>query len=97
MAHSYWKPKQLRITRGESSIRHYSDCDTQSGNTIIRSFCSNCGASLFVKAAKGDFIIAQASAIEGHQNWTPKKEVFGENRATWLKEIAFTSKKKAKL
>ncbi|KAF5362493.1 hypothetical protein D9756_002674 [Leucocoprinus leucothites] len=93
MAHSYWKPEQLKITQGEPSIRHYSDNDTQSGNTIIRSFCFICGSSLFVKAAKGDFMIAQPGAIEGHQAWTPKKEVFAESRAAWLRDIAFASNK----
>ncbi|KAF9448918.1 DUF636 domain-containing protein [Macrolepiota fuliginosa MF-IS2] len=93
MAHSYWKPDQLKIIEGESFIRHYSDNDTQSANTITRSFCTNCGSSLFVKPAKGDFIIAQPSAIEGHQAWAPKKEFYSGNRAEWLKDITFVTNK----
>lgn len=32
----------LQITQGKDSIKEYGDNATKSGNTILRSFCSNC-------------------------------------------------------
>lgn len=86
-----WNPfQQLKITEGESSIRAYQDKNTESGNTLTRSFCTNCGSSLFAKPEK-EYILIQPSAIEGGQAWGERRD-YG-NSCSSAKQYTLVPKK----
>ncbi|RXW17087.1 hypothetical protein EST38_g8760 [Candolleomyces aberdarensis] len=93
MANAFFKPQHVTVTKGKDSVKTYSDNKTKSGNAISRSFCSNCGSSLFIGPAAGNITIVQASNVNGSENWVPKKEFFAECKWEWVKEIAFQPKR----
>ncbi|KII85289.1 hypothetical protein PLICRDRAFT_94852 [Plicaturopsis crispa FD-325 SS-3] len=85
MANVFFKEDQFRLLEGADSIRVYEDSDVESGATLHRSFCGNCGSSLFLANSKrpGNRIIASGT-IDGAHDWTPVKEVFGHRKIGWL-------------
>ncbi|KAJ6514933.1 hypothetical protein C8R47DRAFT_496558 [Mycena vitilis] len=66
------------LTEGADLVRKYEDNDTTSGNTLTRSFCSECGSSLFLSSpTKTDWISVCPAAIDDDQSWggAPRREV----------------------
>ncbi|KAF9479578.1 DUF636 domain-containing protein [Pholiota conissans] len=96
LSHAIFKTSQFTITEGECLITHYADSDTQSGNTITRSFCSKCGSPLFLRPMKDGIILIHPGQIEEPVLWVPKKESYSHEKLPWLKEITI-QQKKAKL
>ncbi|KAJ7576139.1 DUF636 domain-containing protein [Mycena floridula] len=96
MANVMFKESNVEITAGQNALKRYEDSDTQTGRTITRSFCSNCGSSLFINPSKAiagnDYTIVMSGCIEGAEEWVPKKEGFVENKCSWIKELALKVK-----
>ncbi|KAF5332290.1 hypothetical protein D9611_008185 [Ephemerocybe angulata] len=97
MVNSFFKPSQVKISKGGENLTTYKDGATKSGNAIKRSFCSVCGSNLFIEPVAGNITIVQAANVKGSENWVPKKEFFGEGKWKWVKELEFRPKNKAKL
>jgi hypothetical protein len=58
------------MTSGKELVRQYQDSDTTSGNTLTRSFCTECGTSLFLSSpTKTDWISVCPAAVDGSEAW----------------------------
>ncbi|KAJ7622912.1 Mss4-like protein [Mycena polygramma] len=61
MTNAFFRPDKVTITDGQELVRKYYDTNTISGNSLTRSFCSECGTSLFLSSpTKTDWIIPHA-------------------------------------
>lgn len=52
------------ITEGKAHIKTYADSNTKSGQPLIRSFCGECGSSLFLKNVTIDLTIVNTGSID---------------------------------
>lgn len=59
----------MTVTKGQDSIKTYRDANTKTGNALLRSFCSNCGSSIFLAPAAGGLAIVQAASVKGSESW----------------------------
>jgi len=97
MSNVMYNIPNVKITQGADMIKSYADGKTLSGNTITRTFCSNCGTTLFIIPAAGDIYITHPALINGKVDWKPKKEFHGNDRWAWIKDVEFRTKDKQKL
>jgi len=99
MANAFFSPKNLKIT-GQEHVKEYSDSNTTSGNTLTRSFCSECGSSLFITSPtqKDDWIIVCSGTMDDTvHEWIPRRESRSDCRLDWIKDIDFRAKSKPSL
>lgn len=89
--------QQFQLLAGEDLLKTYHDSRTESGGTLARSFCSNCGSPLFVTNKANphikDAIIVPAGTMDlgaEDDQWAPQREVFTKRRAEWLPKIECT-------
>lgn len=64
--------QQVEVSEGKDSIKKYADKDTDSGAPLTRSFCTNCGASLFIKSGvpeHANIVIVPTGLIEDTFEW----------------------------
>ncbi|KAH6916321.1 DUF636 domain-containing protein [Coprinopsis sp. MPI-PUGE-AT-0042] len=92
-ANAFYKRKNVSVLTGRELVKRYVDGNTKSGKALTRSFCSNCGSSLFLAPDGGDITIAHVANIKGSEKWIPKKEFFGQDRCAWIQGITFEPKK----
>lgn len=52
------------ITEGKDHIKTYADSNTKSGQPLIRSFCGECGSSLFLRNVTIDLTIVNTGSID---------------------------------
>ncbi|KAJ5115086.1 hypothetical protein NUU61_000845 [Penicillium alfredii] len=97
MANGFYMQSQLRVLAGHNSLKVYQDSATASGSTVSRSFCTNCGSSLFATnkdnpLAKDAVIIASGTMDLGPSaaEWAPQREFFCMRRREWLPPLENT-------
>ena len=61
--------QNMKVTKGQDSIKTYRDSDTKTGKALLRSFCSNCGSNVFLAPEAGGLAIVQAATVRGSENW----------------------------
>ncbi|KAJ3544423.1 hypothetical protein NMY22_g2781 [Coprinellus aureogranulatus] len=83
----------MKIARGEDSIKTYKDTKTKTGNALLRSFCANCGANLFLAPAAGGLAIVQAATVSGSENWVPTHESYPDAKWKWIRDLQFQPRK----
>ncbi|KAJ7491949.1 DUF636 domain-containing protein [Mycena latifolia] len=70
MTNAFFNSKDISVTAGQDLVRQYADSDTTSGNTLTRSFCSECGTSLFLSSpTKTDWTSVCPGTVEDSQEW----------------------------
>ncbi|KDN60425.1 putative glutathione-dependent formaldehyde-activating enzyme [Colletotrichum sublineola] len=92
MAHAnLFVGQNLTVQDPGSKISGYRAQNADSGGTLVRSFCSVCGSSLFVATHESSDKVAVTSGtmngvqgVEGDNSWTPKLEFFCKRKAKWL-------------
>ncbi|KAF7308984.1 DUF636 domain-containing protein [Mycena kentingensis (nom. inval.)] len=88
MTNAFFAPNKVNITLGEELVKKYADNDTTSGNTLFRSFCSNCGCSLFLSSpTKTDWISACPYTLEDTADWVPDYQNRPEAKCAWVTSI----------
>ncbi|OQO08934.1 hypothetical protein B0A48_05824 [Cryoendolithus antarcticus] len=66
----------------------YRDSDTKSGVTLKRSFCAECGSSIFIESeAVEGLVILHCGVIDDAEARKPKFELFGEERRGWVGNV----------
>nr|OQO26939.1 hypothetical protein B0A51_04187 [Rachicladosporium sp. CCFEE 5018] len=66
----------------------YRDSDTKSGVTLKRSFCADCGSSIFIESeAVEGLVIVHCGVIDDAEARKPKFELFGEERRGWVGDV----------
>ncbi|KZL70307.1 glutathione-dependent formaldehyde-activating enzyme, partial [Colletotrichum tofieldiae] len=94
-ANSLVDRKNLTVQDPESKISVYGAQTADSGSSLVRSFCSACGSSLFVADGNGfpthiavtSGTMDDVQGVEGDGSdklWTPKSEFFCKGKAMWL-------------
>lgn len=78
---TYGRPAQdtFRVSRGASLIREYA-----ASEDFVRSFCSECGSTLFFAPKNGDHISVSLGTVDGDPGIAPAKHIFIESKATWF-------------
>jgi len=73
-------PKEkLRITRGGDHLRAYSSSDA-----VTRSFCEQCGSSLFFDhTAAPEFAFVAAGSLDDDPGARPEAHIFVGSKAVW--------------
>nr|GAT54985.1 DUF636-domain-containing protein [Mycena chlorophos] len=96
MTNSFFSPDKVSITEGKEFIKAYSDSDTTSGKTLLRSFCTECGSSLFLSSPveKNWMIVAPAAVDDAHE-WVPRRESYPHGKLPWVRELHIQPKTKS--
>lgn len=79
----HWQSQ--RILTGQELVNVYIDQAQDSGNQLLRHFCSNCGSPLF--NTNGDFGQTMAvfySALVDFEHKPPEVEYYSKDRISWL-------------
>ncbi|KAJ7140305.1 Mss4-like protein [Mycena crocata] len=98
MTNAFFSSDKVSVTEGQDLLRKYQDSDTTSGNTLTRSFCSECGTSLFLSSpTKTDWITVSPATIDDPQEWAPRRENRPDAKFPWVKELHMQPKHKDKL
>ncbi|KAJ7696474.1 DUF636 domain-containing protein [Mycena rosella] len=96
MTNAFFSPDNLSVTAGKDLVRQYHDSDTASGNTLTRSFCSECGTSLFLSSpTKTDWISVCPATVDQAQDWVPRRENRPDAKFSWVTELHMAPKHKA--
>ncbi|KAJ5165837.1 hypothetical protein N7492_006133 [Penicillium capsulatum] len=95
VTNSIYLKEQLRILSGEHLLKTF-DKETDAGNVLSRSFCSNCGSPLFItsKNHPGAQVVSVGSMdfASGKNEWQPRDEYYSHRRAEWFPELTCTRK-----
>lgn len=69
-------------------MKLYEDRGSDSGFSIRREFCGECGSQLFARSARNESGVAVTSGtmMDGGAEWEPKMEFFCKRKAGWLGE-----------
>ncbi|KAJ7140304.1 Mss4-like protein [Mycena crocata] len=95
MTCAFFSPDKVSVIEGRELLREYQDSDTTSGNIITRSFCSECGTSLFLSSpTRTGWITLAPAAIDDPQDWAPHTENRPDARLPWVKELCIQPKDK---
>ncbi|KAJ7117739.1 DUF636 domain-containing protein [Mycena epipterygia] len=98
MTNAFFSPDNVSVTTGQELIRKYQDSNTTSGNTLTRSFCSDCGTSLFLSSpTKTDWVSVCPAAVDSPQEWAPRRENRPDAKYSWVTELHMEPKHKEKL
>ncbi|CAK5267746.1 unnamed protein product [Mycena citricolor] len=95
MTNAFFAPDKISVTEGEGLVKQYHDSDTTSGQTLIRSFCSNCGSSLFLSPTKADWKSVCPSAVDGGRDWVPRRENRTDAKFGWVQQLHTEPKRKS--
>ncbi|KAJ5148514.1 hypothetical protein N7448_000092 [Penicillium atrosanguineum] len=86
----------FKITKGAGALRTYKDHATDSGGTVERSFCSNCGSPMIAenRSKFPDAVIVTYGTmeLETGKMWKPELEFFCKRKADWLETPVETVK-----
>lgn len=74
---------------GHSDLRTYDDTSSDSGATVRRTFCMNCGSSVYseneVKFPGGFIVSAGTMSLIDGLEWKPQLELYCKNRGSWMR------------
>lgn len=83
--------QQVVVECSEDSLKTYVNTLSDSGGTISRSFCSNCGSNLFTRTSNFQGVVVVSSGTldlplgnQGVIEWTPEQEFFCKRRGAWM-------------
>lgn len=63
----------------------YKDSDTDSGNTVERYFCGNCGSPIYSAiASQPDVIFLKTGTLDDTEGFAPQFQVFCESKQDWI-------------
>lgn len=78
----------LTVTDSKNFLKAYHDTDTGSGNTVARSFCSNCGSPIGCLPILPAPQISVVALGLFQRIPEPEFEVFTKHRQAWVKPLA---------
>ncbi|KAJ6014922.1 DUF636 domain protein [Penicillium herquei] len=96
MANSFYDKSQVRVLSGEEIIKTFKDSRTDSGNVLNRSFCSNCGSTIYTTRVvdgveEGHIIMTSGTMdLKDGEEWTPMVELFCKGRCSWIPKFEST-------
>ncbi|KAJ6581783.1 Mss4-like protein [Mycena capillaripes] len=85
MTNAFFSHDNITVIEGQELVRKYHDNNTTSGNTLTRSFCSECGTSLFLSSpTKTDWISVCPASVDDSQSWPPRRESRPDAKLPWV-------------
>ncbi|KAF2172635.1 hypothetical protein M409DRAFT_49188 [Zasmidium cellare ATCC 36951] len=78
----------LTYTDSKNYLKTYNDTNTGSGNTVARSFCSNCGSTIGCLPVLSAPQLSMVALGLFPRIPVPEFEVFTKHRQSWLKPAA---------
>ena len=90
--------QQYKIESGKEHIKTYKDTDTDSGASLDRNFCSNCGSTLTIRNTsnpkmKDNIVICAGTVDDNYKDFMPQSELFPHRRHAWVPELKKKSSK----
>jgi hypothetical protein len=84
----------VKVKQGVEALKAYQDSNLESGGTISRAFCNQCGSPLFMTNPKyPNIVTVTIGTIDGGvENWAPQVEYYCKRRLSWIPEIEGTLK-----
>ncbi|MEQ8859072.1 MAG: GFA family protein [Pseudomonadales bacterium] len=74
----------FRFTKGEPKL--YRDADTNSGNTVERYFCGNCGSPIFSALPdQPDMLYLKTGTLDDTAAFQPQFHVWCDSKQNWVK------------
>jgi hypothetical protein len=73
----------FNLTVGQPKL--YRDSDTNSGNTVERYFCGNCGSPIYsVIASQPDTIFLKTGTMDDTSSFTPQFHAWCDTKQNWV-------------
>ena len=73
----------FNFTSGQPKL--YKDSDTDSGNTVERYFCGNCGSPIYSAiAAQPDTLFLKTGTMDDTSGFTPQFHVWCDSKQDWV-------------
>ncbi|CAN8100764.1 unnamed protein product [Discula destructiva] len=93
MVNSSIFPK-MTFTLTSGSPKTFEDRDTDSGKTLYRNFCGDCGSPVFITTPMVESIVAVLSGTldRGTEWWVPNKEQYIGTKSHWLPDFSVAGK-----
>ncbi|KAK4613858.1 hypothetical protein CLAFUW4_09450 [Fulvia fulva] len=97
-----FKRDQYKVESGAEHIKVFKDTSTDSGGTLERSFCSNCGSPLHIRNVSnpkmsGNIVVCGGTIDENYKNFKPQSELFPHRRHAWVPEVQKAKKEASKM
>ncbi|KAK5091454.1 hypothetical protein LTR05_001637 [Lithohypha guttulata] len=95
-----YKHEQYKVDSGSEFVKIYEDRDTDSGSTLERTFCSNCGSNLSIRnvtnpKSKDNIVVCAGSVDDNYKDFVPQSQLFAHRRHAWVPEIQKKKKPEA--
>lgn len=71
----------------------YTDNMTDSGQSLTRQFCKNCGSNMFNFTPLYDIVSVSAGALDEFEDWKPNLEQYCIHRADFLEKVKGVDKR----
>jgi hypothetical protein len=89
--------QQYKIESGAEKVKIFEDKETDTGATLERAFCSNCGSNLSIRnitnpKSSGNIVVCAGTVDDNYKDFKPQSELFAHRRHAWVPEV--TRKKK---
>ena len=79
----YGIPKAAFEMQGTPKL--YQDSDTDSGNTVQRYFCENCGSPIYSGiSSQPDVLFLKTGTLDSTEGFAPQFQVFCETKQDWV-------------
>ena len=90
--------QQYKIESGKEHVKTYKDTNTDSGSSLDRNFCSNCGSTLSIQNTtnpkmKDNIVICAGTIDDNYKDFMPQSELFPQRRHAWIPELKKKSSK----
>ncbi|KAJ8107600.1 hypothetical protein OPT61_g8754 [Boeremia exigua] len=77
-----------RWTSGEELLKQYDDRETETGEVVHRSFCSNCGSAMLTKSPRMPGVtIVPSGVFDGQHDWKPSYEQWRRSKVCFMEPI----------
>lgn len=74
---------QFRLTNGEPKL--YEDGDTESGNTVERYFCGNCGSPIYsALPGQPDMLYLKTGTLDDTSGFEPQFHAWCDSKQSWV-------------
>ncbi len=82
----YGIPKAAFSMQGTPKL--YKDSDTDSGNTVERYFCANCGSPIYSAiSSQPEMLFLKTGTLDSTEDFSPQFQVFCETKQNWVQLV----------
>ncbi|KIY46625.1 hypothetical protein FISHEDRAFT_46962 [Fistulina hepatica ATCC 64428] len=94
---AFFRANSFKLTEGKGCLTVFNDTCTTSGNTVARSFCRECGSTMYGELhGRPGIVIVPTGSYDDRIDWVPAMESYPHRKEGWLKDIAIPLKPKPK-